>query len=450
MKFFKFLAIAAVTTLALQSCSKDTEIIEQGSLKAEGLATAPQGIIPGTTPANGKWVVSDIKNWFDGYYRTFDGSSSLPPNYLLVNNNATPNRYAVGGRAFNGSYYTLNQTSGFGVRGILKSNSNLSQEGFISVGGTALGQKAEVNFTLFDATTGYFTDVDLSPGVIKVFNPQTMIVTKSKNLSNKVGVKLPAYESATLKHIGGKMLIRRGNYLYADVTFGAKYNNLKQVEQSDNHIYVAVINANTFDVESILKSTVNAENIGLFNDHPLVNIDPVTKDIYFATVGDMIEKSDPNSSRIFKIDANNNLISVAGYQAVNGNKRGEFNRMYAYNGDIYTTIAIDNTSYLSNGHGEDYRKNIWKWSVIKKGSTTATAITGIPVNDNFFAYQQPTLINGEIYVIVNSKNFIGQYDGGIYKITPGTTSATQVSLAKAGGLGWGVAYSNKISSVNKL
>lgn len=467
MNFIKFSAIAAViSVMALTtSCSNDVSVLEnEATLKNEGLAAA-RGIIPGQAQANGNWVVSGIKVFFDGYYRPF---SSLPSQFQLNNTSGTVNSsYAVGGRSFNGSYYILGDTKSTGKRGILKLDGSLGGDQFLpSVpnSGNIRGQQFEVNFTLFDASTGYYTDVQKSPGNIYMFNPSTMVKSNRVfRLAGQVGGRIPDFRTATYKHIGGKLLIRRGDKIFADITYGNSLNRLKQVIQADNNIRVAVINARSGRVERILKGA-KAQNIGLFNDHPLVNIDPVTKDIYFATVGNMVLKDQPkNTSQIFKIDGGNNISSVVGYQDVAPKDEktgkpaaGEFNRLYVYNGVIYTTIANGSVRYISSGgshtfenrKGNKYRNNIWKWSTIQGGK--ATPIKGIKLEDNFYAYQQPTLINREIYFIVNNSSYAGVHKSRVYKVPAGGTTATLATKAKGGLAGWGLASPNKISSINKL
>lgn len=459
MKFNKFLAIAALSVMALTSCSNDTSVLEnEATLKNEGLATA-RGIIPGQAQANGNWVVSGIKVFFDGHYKTF---SSLPSQFQLNNSGTVGSNYAVGGRSFNGSYYILGNTKNSSrARGILKLNSSLGGDQFLpSVpnSGSLRGQQFEVNFTLFDASTGYYTDVQKSPGNIYMFNPSTMVKSNRVfRLAGQVGGKIPAFRTATYKHIGGKLLIRRGDKIFADITYGNSLNRLKQVIQADNNIRVAVINARSGRVERILVGA-NAQNIGLFNDHPLVNIDPVTKDIYFATVGNMaLGKQPENTSQIFKIDGSNNLSSVVGYQDVAKSREtaGEFNRLYVYGGVIYTCLSDDTVRYINNAdqnthtEGNRYRSNVWEWVNIK--NRNVTKITNVKP-DNFYAYQQPVLINGEIYFIVNNQGYAGAYDARIYKVPAGSTTntATLVTKARGGLAGWGLASPNKISSINKL
>lgn len=474
MNFIKFSAIAAViAVMALTtSCSNDVSVLEnEATLKNEGLAAA-RGIIPGQAPANGNWVVSGIKVFFDGYYETY---SSLPSQFQFNNSGTVNSKYAVGGRSFNGSYYVLGDTKSTGKRGILKLDGSLGGDQFLpSVpnSGDLKGQDFEVNFTLFDASTGYYTDVQKSPGKIYVFNPSTMVKSGTIDIYGQVASRVSGFSSANYKHIGGKLLIRRGNYLYADVTFGKDLNRLKQVVQADNNIRVAVYDLRRKRVVKVLVGA-NAQNIGLFNDHPLVNIDPVTKDIYFATVGDMVLSKQPkNTSQIFKIDGANKLSSVVGYQDVAKDKKtgkplaGEFNRLYVYNGVIYTTIgkktarymgnATTNSHYYYDGKGNNYRDNIWEWSTIK--NRTVTKITNVKP-DNFYAYQQPVLINGEIYFIVNNKKSIiynaygyPEYNARVFKVTAGSTTntATLVTKAKGGNAGWGLLSPNKISSINKL
>lgn len=475
-------AIVAMSALALASCTND-EFMNDAPLKAEGMASAPQGILPGVQPANGAWVTSSIRKTFKGYYKSHGNNLSNP--FSL--SEGTWTEYSPGGRAFNGYYYTLNNTN-TGQRGIRKmraSGTNLSDVKTLqtSGGGVSKSQKDEVNFTLFDATHGYYTDGqkgDYYYGEIVEFNPATMQTTRVFNVRELIGSKLKKvmgtssydlnYNHSDIKEkrMGTKLLIRRGNYLYADITFGKERNQLNQIIQSTDNVYVAVINVGSSNptLEKVLVGE-NATNIGLFNDHPLVNIDPISNAIYFATVGDMEEEYKNKGkagvySKIFKIaDSGNGVPSsiqeVTSYkkaqkEAYNKTDReGEFNTLYAYNDVVYTKIATQSVRYMDLGwHGQEYRKPIWKYVKISGGTVTPIQFqndngTLEDLRDNFFAYQQPQLINGKIYMISNTES-----GSKVYKITPGNTNATLVTVGTPGGWGWGLAKPDKISSIVKL
>ncbi|WP_430612783.1 hypothetical protein [Flavobacterium sp. JP2137] len=403
----KKLAILIAVVAVMASCSKD----DIGN-STDGLAlkTMSVGIIPGTQPLTGPWVVTGQNYFWAGSYKK---KSSLP-NPLSLSGGYSVS-YAPGGRAFDGSFFTLNNTNS-GVRGICKysvSGSNPAPNGMISLGGGSMnGQQFEVNFHIFNNDIGYYTDVQENPGVITQFNPQSMTTNNTWNLTQAVSNALPGFASANFKHLGGKLLIRRDNTIYADVTFGSSINGLKQVVQATNFVYVAAIDAETGNLISVSTSPQEATNIGLFNDHPLVNEDPVSHAIYFATVSDMGAAVQNVPSKIFRIpNGSNSIQHFATYSSISGDKIGEFNGLYAYNNHVYTKYSSNDVRYMGGGeHGVSYRNPIWQWAVIKPSGQKRDL--EIP-KDNFYCYQQPRLINGEIYFIYNDDNH-----GGIRKIVP--------------------------------
>ncbi len=421
MKYFKKMALFTAVFAVLASCNQDDfkETSEELALKTQSV-----GDIPGTKPLTGPWVISGQNNsWGGGYQRL----NSLPTNLSLSGGHGV--LYAVGGRGANGNYFTLNNTNN-GTRGIRKftvGTGNPSHSAQIDLaGGIMTFQTFETNFHIFNYNTGYYTDVQQNAGKIYLFNPDNMTTTGDWDLNSEVGNAVPGFSGATYKHIGGKMLIRRDNTIYADVTFGNSLNAIKQVNQLTNFVYVAAIDATTGALISVSQSPVEATNIGLFNDHPMVNEDPVSHAIYFATVSDMGANIQNVPSHIFKIPNGSNTIEhVVAYSSVSNGRIGEFNGMYAYNNHIYTKFSEDDVRYLAGGeHGIKYRNPIWQWTVVTPSGQARDL--DMP-KDNFYSYQQPRLINGELYFIFNTGSL-----SGIRKIAPvtggnGIVSTTVVS-----------------------
>ncbi len=444
---FKKGAIGMIAALAMVSCTNEVLDNEPALLKAEGMATSNYGIIPGENYSSGKWITTSMKFDFSGAYLTHNATLSSE---IDLNKWDQWAKFSVGGRAFNGDYYTLNNPFEKGSRGVVKwSKGNFSNPIKLETSSkeVEMSQLNEVNFTLFDATHGYVTDAETQKfGVIKEFNPSTMSYTEVEfdlseaefKVDNKEDLYVQYYEQKTL---GAKMLIRRGNYLYADLIFGDSRNKLRQIVQYGSDCYVAVIDVTDGRLVNVLKGE-GATNIGLFNDHPLVCIDPMSKNIYFSAVGEMY--SGDKSSKIFMIDENNNIFEKADYKSVNG-KNGQFNTLYVYNNVIFTKLAkysADYKHYFDFGEQKSYRADMWEYYMIKNGTPKKININD---TDNFYAFQQPQLINNRIYVICNNSG-----SAKVYSFRPNGTDVKVETTGIAGGFGHGVAFPNKISSIVKL
>ena len=449
----KIIMIGLGLALFATACKKN-DFTSGPELKSNDLAS-----IPGYLPLDGAWVLTGQEaNWMGNYYPfssgalptsiTFPGSSSGTP---------TKSYYAVGGRSLAGYFWTLGQVSDpslttFGQRGISRFSPTASAIGslnFKSIGPTRIPmtlQKSEINFHIHNGASAYYTDVEFEPGKIYRFNPMSYNLNPNKiwdlttDLNSNKTLENDGYKNATYKHLGGKLLIRRGNTIYADVTFGNSYNDLNQVVQSTNSIYIAAINASTGGLITV-SSVAGATNIGLFNDHPLVNEDPISNHIYFSAVGNMEAIIAP--AKIFRIKNNSDEIDptfVRDYQSFG--QIGQFNTLYAYNDYLYIKYSTTNVEY-SHAPSSNYRTNVWQWAVINPEGTKKNL--NIPI-DNFYAYQQPRLINGEIYFIYNNSTATG-----IHKVAPldaiswaaatpiattsvGTLNATSKSIVRISGI----------------
>lgn len=419
----KLTLLALGLALFTTACQKDNLVDEQATLEAEGLAE-----VPGVNPLNGAWVLTGQQSsWAGGYYPFASLSNPL----VWPTSGSAYSAYAVGGRSLAGYFWTLgNVTTAAGTRGIHRFSASTTSipvpATFKAIGPgttTLVNQQDEINFHIFDSSIGYYTDVEFEPGKITRFNPSSSTLADigtwdlTAALAANSTLSGAGYNSATYKHLGGKFLIRRGNVLYADVTFGNGYNALKQIQQSTNSVYVAAINTNTGNLITV-SSFAGARNIGLFNDHPLYNQDPVSNHIYFATVSDMDLQQTP--SRILRINNGSNSINTGwsrNFQSLGGNNRiSEFNTLYAYNDFLYFKYPTRNAKYTDMGHGVSYREPIWQWTVINPSGSIRRL--DIP-NDDFYAYQQPRLINGEIYFIYNNTS---TNTAGIHKRVPVTNS----------------------------
>lgn len=421
MKLFTKIIMLGLGLALFTTACKKNDFISGPELKSEGLAE-----IPGVAALNGPWVITGQDATWGGNHFPFL-SGALPSSLIFPGSSSgTPARsyYAVGGRSMEGYFWTLGKLNDpfapdFGQRGIHRFEaltSAVSSVAFKPIGPASLkinNQQSEVNFHIYDGTVGYYTDVESAPGKITSFKPldasMTDIITwdLTNALASNFTLKNRGYNNATLKHLGGKLLIRRGNTIYADVTFGNSYNILKQVVQSTNRIYIAAIDAISGNLKTV-SSVRGATNIGLFNDHPLVNQDPVSNRIYFSAVGDMNKTGSP--AKIFRINNGSDQIDpffVRNYTFFGS--VGQFNTLYAYRDYLYVKHSAEDTKY-DHSPTSTYRTDIWQWAVINPEGIKKNL--DIPI-DNFYTYQHPRLINGEIYFIYNNKT-----GSGIHKVAP--------------------------------
>lgn len=190
-----------------------------------------------------------------------------------------------------------------------------------------------------------------------------------------------------------------------------------QLKSPENKVSMAVIDIRSGKYESTT-SYPNAGNLGLYNDHPLWSVDAVTGDLYIVAISDM--KTQTPESKILRIKKGETSfdrsfeLSVSQYQP-----KSDFNRLFAYNGKIYTTIASRAASYYNKNHGENYRADIWRWAEID-ANTKGAKYLDIPL-DNFYSYQQPFFADGSIYFISNNK---ASGFSGVWELNP-TTGVTK-------------------------
>lgn len=423
----QFALLAATATLFLASCKKDQALNDAGSLKLNGGIAA----VPNFTTPTGPWVVWGGKGdlFWSG---AINGYGTLPSTLSFPASGSFGVNYAVGGRAAFNYLYKLS-SSNVGTRGIqrytVSSSGAVAESNFLGLGGTPLMQTNEINFALYKTDTAYYANADAGTASDKLkvfrFNPTatpmsttgyTAIDFSAVFNPSATNVTNPISSTATHKLIGSKMIIDRGDYIFADVLFGNNYNSLKQLVQATNNVYVAAYHKTTGHIT--VSSFAGATNIGLFNDAPLVSRDEVTGDIYFSTVGNMALSDSP--SKILKINAGTNTINSSWNIDMldDYGVKGEFNTLTAYNNIIYTKVPTTSVTYLGSGHGVSYRSDIWKWRAVN-ASSGLSKLLDVPV-DNYYAYQNARVINNEVYFVYN--NSTPANNAGIRKISALSTA----------------------------
>jgi len=219
-------------------------------------------------------------------------------------------------------------------------------DGFISTPNNTY----ETNYLVVSATEGYYWDSAAGGLKVQKFNPQTMQRTGEVDFSSLSDGS--SYEAA-----GQLILAKRDNKLYVDIQHGTR-STAWQVKPNVQQVEIAVYDLTTNKIEGVT-SYEGATNLGLFADHVLWSLDEVTQDLYVIAVGDMtVQKPESKILRIkkgeIKFDPTFEL-KISDYQYPS-----DFNRIFAHNNKVYTTISSRPTSYYGGGqHGVSYRKDIW-------------------------------------------------------------------------------------------
>lgn len=392
---FRLLIAAAISSFMLLSCSSDDD-----GKKPDNTGN------PDVLPKNETWVIfNGNADWSGGIYALKDNKArsinlSGIPFYQLA--------YSAGGRVVNNTLYKINGATstdlGFSKYAI-DATGKVTGAGFVATPANTY----ETNTLVVSNTEGYYWDLSAGGLKIQTFNPSTMQRTGEIDLSSLS--KGSTYEAA-----GQLILAKRDNKLYVDVQHGER-TTAWQVKPDEEKVYIAVYNLDTKSIENVTEYA-GATNLGLFVDHVLWSIDEVTKDLYVVAIGDM--KAQTPQSKILRIKNGENKfdagfeLNIKDYQYPS-----DFNRIFAYNDKIYTTISDRPTSYYGGGqHGITYRKDIWYWNEIDVNTKRAKRLE-VPV-DNFYSYQNPFFHNGEIYFLSNNvvDNFAGvtQYNPTTGKI----------------------------------
>lgn len=382
-KNYRSLLLAFAASLILFSCGKDDSPDPDDNGNADGL------------PQNETWVIfNGNADWSGGIYALKDNKSrnislSGIPFYQLG--------YSAGGRVVGNTLYKLNGATSREL-GITKfaidASQNITNIGFLATPTNTY----ETNTLIVSDTEGYYWDLSAGGLKVQTFNPSTMQRTGELDFTSlSTG---SAYEAS-----GQLILAKRDNKLYVDVQHGTR-TQAWQVTPDEQKVKIAVYDLTANRIENVAEYD-GATNLGLFADHVLWSIDEVTKDLYVVAVGDMVTQT-PHS-KILRIkngenqfDANFELV-VSDYQYPS-----DFNRIFAHNNKVYTTISDRATSYYGGGqHGVTYRQDIWYWNEIDADTKRARRLD-IPA-DNFYSYQNPFLHNGEIYFLSNNEtdNFAG-------------------------------------------
>ncbi|GAA3768118.1 hypothetical protein [Flavobacterium ginsengiterrae] len=372
-----------------------------------------------TLPKNETWVIyNGAANWSGGIYALKDNKSreinlsGLP--FLQVAS-------SLGGRALDKMLFKVNDVSNT-KQGINKMGIDASGK-IVDLGFLASQSNAyETNFLVASPTEGYYWDKVRGGLKLQTFNPTTMERTGEIDFSS-------LSQGQPLESIGQLIIAKRDNKLYLDLLLGSKAAGNWQVTPSTNDVAIAVYDLTTNKIENVTRME-GTTNLGVFIDHVLWTLDEVTGDLYFASVSDMKLQASALSSKILRIkkgevnfDASF-VIDMKSYQFP-----AEFNRLFAHNGKIYTTIPSRAVSYYGGGqHGVKYRDDVWFWNEIDAVTKKATRLNMPP--DNFYTTQNPFFHNGEIYFLSNSTS-----DGfsGVNQYNPETKVVKETFRLKESG-----------------
>lgn len=378
---FKRTAMALLTTCLLFSCKKDD---------------TPIAPINNNLPKDETWVIfNGNEKWSGGIYALGDNKAreinlSTVPFYQLG--------YSAGGRIVDNILYKKDgpAATNIGISKYKLEAGKFSNNGFIATPNNTY----ETNFLVVNDSEGYYWDLSAGGLKIQKFNPGTMQRTGEIDLS-ALSDGSP-YEAA-----GQLILAKRDNKLFVDIQHGQR-TSAWQITPKEQKAEIVVYDLASNKIDAVT-SYPNATHLGLFADHVLWSIDEITKDLYMIAIGDM--KSQKPESKILRIKKGetkfdqNFEIKISDYQYPS-----DFNRIFAHNNKIYTTISSRPTSYYSGGqHGVGYRKDIWYWNEIDVATKKATRLDMLP--DNFYSYQNPFFHKEHIYFITNNsqENFAGAY-----------------------------------------
>lgn len=398
----KLILATFLATFLLFSCSSDDSPTD----------------IPNTDalPKDETWVIfNGAANWSGGIYALGDNKSreinlADLPFYQL--------QFSAGGKIANNTLFKKDGalSTDFGVSKFKLEGNKVVADGFLSTPNNTY----ETNYLVVSSTEGYYWN--LAEGGLKIhkFNPTTMKRTGEIDFSSLSDGS--QYEAA-----GQLILAKRDNKLYVDVQNGTRTAADWQVAPKEEKVKIAVYNLDTNKIENTTEYA-GATNLGLFADHVLWSIDEVSKDLYVIAIGNM--KTQKPKSRILRIKSNetkfdtNFELNIGDYQYPS-----DFNRIFAHNNKIYTTISSRPTSYYGGGqHGVTYRADIWYWTEIDVNTKKATRLN-LPV-DSFYSFQNPFYHKEEIYFVSNNK--IDGY-AGVNQYNPKTGKIKETFRLKESG-----------------
>ncbi|WEK33556.1 MAG: hypothetical protein P0Y53_13775 [Candidatus Pseudobacter hemicellulosilyticus] len=402
---FRSFAVSIAASMILASCSKDND-------------TPPKEEENNEFPKNETWVVYAANSgWSGGIFALKDNKAKelnlagLP--FFQLSS-------VMGGRTLGKNLYKVNSASN--AQGLLKMSLDASGKVVEDKFLPSLSTAYISNYLAVSATEGYYWD-DVRGGLkVQKFNPTTMERTGEIDFSS-LSEGLPN-ESA-----GQLIIAKRDDKLYVDLLLGTKVGTNWQVTPAVKEVAIAVYDLTQNKILNVTKFA-GTTNLGVFIDHVLVSLDEKTQDLYFATVADMKTQPTDASSKILRIkkgattfDADFS-IDIKSYQFP-----AEFNRLFAYDGKIYTTIPSRPTSYYGGGqHGVTYRSDIWFWNEIDATTKKAKRLD-MPA-DAFYGTQNPFLHNGEIYFLSN--NTTESYSG-VNKYNPATGETKELFHLKESG-----------------
>ncbi|MBW1655753.1 MULTISPECIES: hypothetical protein [Flavobacterium] len=381
--------------------------------------TPDNGNSDDTLPKNETWIIyNGAANWSGGVYALKDNKSreinlsGLP--FLQVTS-------SLGGRVFGKSLFKVNDVSnakqGINKMG-LDATGKVVDQGFLA----SLSNAYETNYLVASATEGYYWDKVRGGLKLQKFNPTTMERTGEIDFSS-------LSEGQPLESIGQLIIAKRENKLYLDLLLGDKAAGNWQVTPVVKEVAIAVYDLTTNKIENVTKMGTTT-NLGVFIDHVLWSLDEVTGDLYFASVGDMKTQPSDYSSKILRIKKGEvNFDTTFALDMKSYQFPAEFNRLFAYNNKIYTTIPSRAVSYYGGGqHGVRYRDDVWFWNEIDVTTKKATRLNIPP--DNFYTTQNPFYHNGDIYFLSNSTS-----DGfsGVNQYNPVTKEIKETFRLKESG-----------------
>ncbi|MDY3318216.1 hypothetical protein PG637_02180 [Riemerella anatipestifer] len=347
-------------------------------------------ILPPSEESNETWVIYNGQaDWSGGIY-TFKG---IPSGELSLEGKPFHQlAYSAGGRTYGNHLFRLDAYVNKGLSKLsLGTNGTISDAGLLST----VNNTYETNYLVVSESEGYYWDLSRGGLKIQTFNPATMQRTGEIDLSS-------LSEGEPYEAVGQLILAKRDNKLYVDLQIGERQSGLWQVVPKRKEVAIAVYNLSTNQLEGVTKFQ-GTTHLGLFADHPLWSIDAVTGDLYVVAIGDMKNQSQEYSSKILRIKKGENQFDTNFVLDINDYQfPAEFNRIFAYNDKVYTTIPSRAVSYYGGGqHGITYRADIWQWVEIDT-QTKRRKLLDIPV-DNYTCYQNPFLYKEKIFFISNNK-----------------------------------------------
>lgn len=389
-------------TMLLFSCSSNDDNKEEIEQPEEPGTEQPVDVLP----KDETWVIyNGSPDWSGGIYALNDNKSRV---INLSGLSFLQLKSSLGGRALGKTLYKVNDVSntkqginkmGFNAAG------NIVDQGFLP----SLSNAYESNFLVASETEGYYWDKVRGGLKLQKFNPTTMERTGEIDFSS-------LSEGQPLESVGQLIIAKRDNKLYLDLLLGDKAAGNWQVTPVVKEVAIAVYDLTTQKIENVTKIG-GTTNLGVFIDHILWSLDEVTGDLYFGTVADMKTQPSDFSSKILRIKKGETTfdttfaLDMKTYQFP-----AEFNRIFAHNGKIYTTIPSRAVSYYGGGqHGVRYRDDVWFWNEIDATTKKATRLNIPP--DNFYCTQNPFFHNGEIYFVSNNT---GDGFSGVNQYNPAT------------------------------